>query len=1682
MDGKKIYSIQINGIKESIDAVESLKKQLDALDAKIIELENKKINIQGSVEVVEKVTNTAVSAAKSNASNTKSSLSEDVALEKELNKLKNEGIQLDAKIAASQEEIYKKVQATKDLYKETIADQKSIAAQERLVANAYSNTMQGMKDKLADLKTVINTTDLGDGDAIKKMTQEANELTQKLKDMEQAYGQFGRNVGNYQGAMDGATSSTDKFKIEVGAVTREFGSAREASRTLREELSRLEADGKRNTTQAKNLRTAYYNLNSAIKDATVSSKAMDTALDTMQSFTAMASVGKGFQSFFGFDNNEIGKSIQQLVALQGVLQGIEVIRKQMETREGIGKILGKGFEKIDSWTFGMKRMIVELKGVGTQARVAAAGIKALGVAMKALMSLGIAAAIALAADALQKLIGKISDWVKGNADLVNSEKLLDASINAINLSLEKRIQLNQALANAGRISQAEKETKDEEALADAIAETNKELEKRLQMAKDGGANQTFAEYTLGVKTDKDMIQDKGVSIFGGFSTEIKDLDGLIERYDKLSKAIETNKGLTDMSVSSLAGYTMTVSDCKDELNHLEQMIGGKMVKIMREFDISTKEGRNGLADFVNGIITGDNAMAKSILLRLPEIISSKNGQLNTALKGWLDIIRQFADQANSATKQLKFEEMVNNILDQADETGKRLTDKRKKELTDRYNALSDTQKEYEKKNYNDAMSALDKMQKRRNQKVSSGLKKDKNALSEAENELNNLRIQKMKDGLQKTIKQLEEERRQRLKKIKDDGVMVGALSLATNELYDKKIEDAKKEHAKELEKINQDMWRNILDRDTEATAKELDILERRAAQLNKVQEAKSAKFMNQGIGSYGIQGKETFSKKTQEAMGIVSTMDKNPLIEDTKKLIDAEREYQTALNNTELFKENARQKEEAAEKDLANTKIRVNEQLQQLEIRKTSISEEEYQKKKDELYAEYSLEIDTMAKLNDELETLEKQRTTISNEEYDKRRKDISARYQETIKVYGEFYEKINQLDIQRIGISDEEYETEKYNIEKQVVIRENALVSLKKANDEAIKLNELTVDAKKKQFDEIKTINSELYGDEESEIARNLLLQENYTSSMSTTFKQRMSAVEVYWKTRIATETEFNNVLSEKEKVLAEKRYKQALDDENKSWNEQVELRDQWVEKKKEIIEQEATEERQTLEKQLKQRIITQKQYDDEIIRVNSERDRKLNDVDAEYDKASRDLQAAHNKVLTELEQEKNLKITEIDQENLEKRKALNTQYYNDSLQEFSKFQSSISELERKQPIGYKVDFVFTNWKATNKNNQELLDSYTSLINKINEKKNQLEEDWRNGLIDKTAYESTLTELDAFAAGVGEKMDKVRQDMSLGNMIGTFLQQAQQYIQALGNSLNSLLSTIWSAQDAEYQYNMNQLQKQIDAANKLYNELDDIANQHADNMKDIESKIGDAQGDARDRLIERYNAEKQAQKQALTDKKKAQKEEEKLKKQKEREEEAQRKKEHQRQIVQAIINTALATVQGFATQPFVPVGLAMGALAASLGAAQIAIIASQKYAKGGLLEGKSHSEGGIKTSIGRTPIELEGNEYVIRKKTTVDNLPLLDYINKSERKLKLEDFVDFYGGKSKVARNVQSVRTKFADGGQLPSLRTDIEFNDRLIQSFEDYSNRPTVVQVVDILDRTQQIKEVQVMAGLQE
>ena len=94
--------------------------------------------------------------------------------------------------------------------------------------------------------------------------------------------------------------------------------------------------------------------------------------------------------------------------------------------------------------------------------------------------------------------------------------------------------------------------------------------------------------------------------------------------------------------------------------------------------------------------------------------------------------------------------------------------------------------------------------------------------------------------------------------------------------------------------------------------------------------------------------------------------------------------------------------------------------------------------------------------------------------------------------------------------------------------------------------------------------------------------------------------------------------------------------------------------------------------------------------------------------------------------------------------------------------------------------------------------------------------------------------------------------------------------------------------------------------------------------------------------------------------------------------------------IAQAIINGALAMttvaaqtgILAFAFSPFI----------AAMTALQIAVISSQKFAKGGMIEefanggmvnGKSHAQGGEKFAVGGRVVELEGGEAVINKRST---------------------------------------------------------------------------------------------------
>ena len=321
-----------------------------------------------------------------------------------------------------------------------------------------------------------------------------------------------------------------------------------------------------------------------------------------------------------------------------------------------------------------------------------------------------------------------------------------------------------------------------------------------------------------------------------------------------------------------------------------------------------------------------------------------------------------------------------------------------------------------------------------------------------------------------------------------------------------------------------------------------------------------------------------------------------------------------------------------------------------------------------------------------------------------------------------------------------------------------------------------------------------------------------------------------------------------------------------------------------------------------------------------------------------------------------------------------------------------------------------------------------------------------------------------------------------LKDLTGEWWGSIDQWLQQVGQTMNTILSSLSEIQSNQYDKMIDQQEKYIDEYQKMLDKQKEITQEHASAVDSIEDELSTARGDRRQHLIDQLNAEMAAQRASLAQQKKIEKEKEKAEHKKADLEYAQAVARKRMQESQALINAAMAVSMAAVNSWPIP-AIPMMTLAAAAGAAQYAAVKSQyipkpSYGSGGVIQGKSHKEGGVPVLGGRA--EVEGGEYITNKVTTSKNVDLLDYINSKKKRINLDDLIEFYGVGSPVKNNIQTVRTKFADGGVVPTLRNDINLSDRMLTAFEDYSNRPVQVAVVDIIDRTQAVNDVRVMAGL--
>lgn len=431
---------------------------------------------------------------------------------------------------------------------------------------------------------------------------------------------------------------------------------------------------------------------------------------------------------------------------------------------------------------------------------------------------------------------------------------------------------------------------------------------------------------------------------------------------------------------------------------------------------------------------------------------------------------------------------------------------------------------------------------------------------------------------------------------------------------------------------------------------------------------------------------------------------------------------------------------------------------------------------------------------------------------------------------------------------------------------------------------------------------------------------------------------------------------------------------------------------------------------------------------------------------------------------------IKEMESENLKERQKAYERFWsgviNESSQAYSKLSRGNSNLLRK----YTNDWGILNLTKYRKDLKSAVKNTQSFIDMTTNQMEQLRQDLANRRISFGDFTKAYREVKDFK----DKMTDDLKDLNdeLGSSGGEFWKGIDDWIQQVAQSFQQVLSAIFDFQNGEFDRMQEAIDKELEAVQKKYDEMEKLAQKHKDAMNEIEDELSTARGDRRAHLIDALSAEIQAQRDALAAQRKAEKEKEALEKKSDKLELQRKKQQRKQDIIQAILNGALAISQASANRWPIP-AVPLMALAAATTAAQVAIMRKTHYAKGGLLEGKSHAQGGI--PVGNTGIEVEGNEFVTNKKTTMQNLDLLYYINSKKRKLDISDFIDFYTKNEKTRKPI--INNRFADGGLTPN----IDLAERLVNVVIDRDTRPIYVSVVDINRAQQRVAQVEQLAGLQ-
>lgn len=1707
---KKVYTIQINGLKESVDLVKSLNDELSGLESTIKKIGNTKIKVQGEVSVPKEK---KIVSGNETDNNSLVSREKELAIQKQLNaEIKATG-HAQAAVTDEYRKSLEEQMKQQEVVKQVKQDVKDMFSGAKTDAGEYTNTLAGLRAELRDLTNEQKSVELGTLE-YDKLDDRILSLQSNLKALESAHGDFRRNVGNYptaeieafrekfeqlygdmqrlvqesndlQRQLSQKTPGTEEyqaladklrgvqselemakdavndfnvslkgtpsnFEIKVGDTVRNFNSVREAVKTLTKELQVMTFEGKNNTKEFDDTITALGRLKTAIKSTgdelgsyVGNAKGLSDTLEIMQGMAGIAGIGQGLMMLFGGTNEELDETMQKFSGLMLIMQGVEAQYKAFQDTNSIyGGFLKNAWnwlEKIGNWKFlglpSLNQMINYLDDASKSAKN------------------------------YQSALKSIEDWNGG--DFSNQWKNVISEINT-------------AAGSANKFS------KDFSDSLNSIVNTINGFQIVISTAPTEQKLASLQKYINALTGEMQRLNAMAVN--PNISTEdaerlraeIEDLQVDIDKFNKAKVAIETgdteqlfenlNNDIADFEshMDELEGKGIDTEQFKnlwEELKNVSQQAQvananiAQTPKILRTTGVAGQYMARGMQLAANGakIVTASiKGLLKSTIIllvvqaafeaitwaveKLADAFSALKGPGSMEVDDRLEMvgdaadrasqkIKDYADACDRAAKQgliteldaekLKLKEVEKAAIEAAKGLKEYLNRQDEIEagaLGDNLNNSSiwgDKSDIKDIDEFTEHYHILEKAVQEGTDKIEAGWKSGTGWLLTAGDA-----VEQLGDDTKAILGDMQNE----INKINFNNPQQAVeqfKKITDNELYQSALANMHKLFPEEE-------WAKTLDRLYQIFSDRVADMEGRAQDLST-----AVKVANRELAKQTELSNINAIPDTKKRQAALDNYNKKQRQEEIKNSLADEKHKQAALTALDKeYKQKAieRQKsyQNSTSKTTKNGADETERILKQIRDNHLAIMKEGLDKEIKQL--ENSM--------NDELKAAEKAT---------KYRNELILSIQEK---YNYLIQKKREEWFKKHRKAVEDFNAEILAVSKQAAAELADVMGMQKINQT------------NRDIDQNENNNSE----------RKRNIRYDYSIDASENVENNKKVLEEQKK--------FHKEMLDEEKKFIDERKRLQLQESTQNMDNLLAEEERRYQQQIEANDKAQREKWETVYEMAQQGIVSEKEAQE-----------MQQQVALEYQTAAADMLEAHNRKMAEIRKNGEQEQKNIVEQSLQERQQIQAESNSKtigSIQEMYDEIGYISEQEQKKNVNRTTGLF--NIQSEKKRLKDVLKAYEDTLSELDKQYEELKRQLNDGEIDFDQFTEGKKQIDSLKKQAKQSAEDTQNSLkdlfqTWAGSINDFAQKITSEFQNLYSTFNEIMSLKYDMEEEALDREQEQLDKESEMVENAYDKQAEIVQRYKDAINETEDELKTARGERRLALIdglaqqrEAYLQETDALKKQQIEKEKIQKKEEALKKKQDALEKKRKQQQKQQSIINAIVNTALGVTQALSAYP-PPASWILASAVSALGAVQIATISSQKYANGGVLDGPSHSQGGIKVPTKRGMSEVEGNEFITNKKTTMHNTEMLYYINSIKRKITPEDMQKFFDGKGKVSIPA-SHSLRFASGGQMPEL-TDYNLKGTINEQ-QQLPEIRVVAEVVDIANALDNYTRIQTLAGL--